>query len=77
MITTEMRTAALFAVTDRCDRCSARATTRVVLSSGGELVFCDHHLRGHRAALAALAARFERHVDLDEALAFVPSLVKT
>ena len=77
MITTEVRIATLFAVTDRCDRCPARATTRVVLSRGGELVFCDHHLRGSRAALAPLAARFERHVELDEALAFVPSLVKT
>jgi hypothetical protein len=77
MITTEVRIAALFAVTDRCDRCSARATTRMVLSSGGELVFCDHHLRKHRAELAPLADRFERHVELDEALAFVPSLVRS
>lgn len=77
MITTEVRVAALFAVTDRCDRCSARATTRVVLPSGGELMFCDHHLHRHRAALAPLAARFERHVELDEALAFVPSLVRS
>ncbi len=73
MITTDMHTAALFAATDRCDRCAARATTRAVLLRGGELVFCDHHLRRYRPALAPLTARFDRHVELDEAMAFVPS----
>ncbi|MFI7680147.1 hypothetical protein [Actinophytocola sp. NPDC049390] len=76
MTTTEVRTAALFAVTDRCDRCAARATTRAVLRCGGELVFCDHHLRRYRPALAPLTARFERHVELDEALAFAPSFTR-
>ncbi len=76
MTTTEVRTAALFTATDRCDRCAARATTRVVLTSGGELVFCDHHLRRYRTELAPLAARFERHVELDEALAFVPAMAR-
>lgn len=74
MTTTEVRTAALFTATDRCDRCSGRATVLVVLHTGGEVVFCDHHLRRYRTALAPLALRFERHVDLDEALAFVPTL---
>lgn len=75
MTTTEVRTAALFTATDRCDRCAARATTRVVMTSGGELVFCDHHLRRYRTGLAPLAARFERHVEL-EALAFVPAMAR-
>lgn len=74
MTTTDVRTAALFNATDRCDRCPARATTRAVLRDGGELVFCDHHLGQHRDALAPLVRWFERHVELDEALAFVPAL---
>ena len=74
MTATDLRTAALFTATDRCDSCPAQATTRVVLRGGGDLVFCDHHLRRHRAALTPLALGFERHVELDEALAFVPTL---
>ena len=74
MTTTEVLTAALFAADEHCDRCPAKAGTRVVLVSGGELVFCDHHLRRYRTGLDPVAARFERHVDLDEALAFVPSV---
>jgi hypothetical protein len=53
---------------------SARATVLAVLRDGGELAFCDHHSHRYRATLTPLAQRFERHVDLDEALAFVPSL---
>lgn len=71
---TEVRTAALFTATDRCDRCPGRATVLVVLKNGGELVFCDHHLHRHRTALATTAIRIERHLELDEALAFVPTL---
>jgi hypothetical protein len=70
----EMHTAALFTATDRCDRCSGRATVLVVLQDGGNLAFCDHHLRRHRAALVPIARRFERHVELDEALTFVPAM---
>ena len=77
MTTTEVPTVALFTSADRCDRCAARATTRVVMTSGGELVFCDHHLRRYRTALVPLTARFERDVDLDVALAFVPSPART
>jgi hypothetical protein len=29
--------------TDRCDRCSARATVAYELESGSELMFCTHH----------------------------------
>lgn len=74
MTTIEIRTAALFTAADRCDRCPARASWLTVLSDGGELTFCDHHFGRYRATLAPLAERFERHIDLDEALAFVPAL---
>jgi hypothetical protein len=37
-------------VSDRCDRCGARAYIRVVLPGGGELLFCGHHGRAHREA---------------------------
>lgn len=36
---------------DRCDRCGAGASSRVMLESGGELLFCGHHLRAHSDAL--------------------------
>ena len=39
-----------FRVTDRCDRCGARAQARVELISG-ELQFCMHHYRKHRVVL--------------------------
>lgn len=45
---------------DRCDRCGAAATTRAVLSSGGELLFCGHHARKHQTRLRELSA--ELHV---------------
>lgn len=50
--------AALPALTalDRCDRCGAAASIRVVLPSGGELLFCGHHGRAHQARLTELAA---------------------
>ena len=40
---------------DRCDRCGARATTRVVLAGGTDLVFCGHHTRRYDDALRAVA----------------------
>jgi hypothetical protein len=40
---------------DRCDRCGARATTRVVLAGGSDLVFCGHHSRRYDEALRAVA----------------------
>lgn len=43
-----------FRVTDRCDRCVAQAQARVELI-GGELQFCMHHYRKHRAVLEAMA----------------------
>jgi hypothetical protein len=38
-------------VSDRCDRCGARAKVRAVLSTGGELLFCGHHARAHENRL--------------------------
>ena len=41
---------------DRCDRCGAQASIRVILPTGGELLFCGHHGRQHQDRLEALAA---------------------
>ncbi len=38
----------------RCDRCGARAQARVDLVSG-ELLFCTHHFRKHRAVLETMS----------------------
>ena len=40
---------------DRCDRCGAQAYIRVVLTSGGELLFCAHHGRKHEEKLSQIA----------------------
>lgn len=48
---------------DRCDRCGAQAYVRVVLSTGGELLFCAHHGREHSATLTALSASIQDHSD--------------
>jgi hypothetical protein len=44
---------------DRCDRCGAAATTRAVLPSGGELLFCGHHIRKHQTRLHELSAELQ------------------
>ena len=44
---------------DRCDRCSAAAQLRAILPSG-ELLFCGHHARQHRAGLLNAGARLSR-----------------
>ena len=41
---------------DRCDRCGAQAYLRVLLMSGGELLFCAHHGREHADALRTVAS---------------------
>ncbi|MGH3341896.1 MAG: DUF7455 domain-containing protein [Carbonactinosporaceae bacterium] len=41
---------------DRCDRCGAQAYLRVVLVSGGELLFCAHHGKQYRENLEKVAA---------------------
>jgi hypothetical protein len=44
---------------DRCDRCGAQAYVRVLLSSGGELLFCAHHGREHAPALTERSATIQ------------------
>jgi hypothetical protein len=44
---------------DVCDRCGAQAYVRVVLSGGGELLFCAHHGRQHADALARIAVEIQ------------------
>ena len=39
---------------DRCDACGGRAYVRVLLTSGGELLFCGHHFRKHEPSLVAV-----------------------
>jgi len=41
---------------DRCDRCGAQAYVRVRLSSGGELLFCNHHATAYRERLQSEGA---------------------
>ncbi len=48
---------------DRCDRCGAAAFVRVVLVSGGELLFCGHHARQHLDAVRPLATRIDDETD--------------
>ena len=56
-MSTATASAALTAV-DRCDRCGAQAYLRVLLASGGELLFCAHHAREHGARLREVAVEF-------------------
>jgi len=50
-------------VADRCDRCGAQAYLRVVLMSGGELLFCGHHGREHGDALRSVASDIQDQTD--------------
>lgn len=43
----------------RCDRCGAQAYLRVVLVSGGELLFCAHHGRKFQPELKKVAAEIQ------------------
>ncbi|ROR55972.1 hypothetical protein EDD41_3264 [Luteococcus japonicus] len=45
--------------TDRCDRCGAQAYLRVILASGGELLFCAHHARAHQEKLQQVALKIQ------------------
>lgn len=49
--------AALLTAADRCDRCGARATTRVLLDGGSELLFCGHHARLYDATIQSVAVQ--------------------
>ncbi|GAB3447906.1 hypothetical protein GCM10027570_20860 [Streptomonospora sediminis] len=44
---------------DRCDRCGAQAYVRVVLNSGGELLFCAHHMREHDDSIRKIASEIQ------------------
>lgn len=44
---------------DLCDRCGAQAYVRVLLPNAGELLFCAHHSREHRAAYAKVAVEIQ------------------
>ncbi|PIE21530.1 MAG: hypothetical protein CSA64_01830 [Arachnia propionica] len=44
---------------DRCDRCGAQAYLRVILPSGGELMFCAHHAAQHREKLDQIASKVQ------------------
>lgn len=39
---------------DRCDRCGAQAYVRTVLTSGFELLFCNHHWQENEPRLREL-----------------------
>lgn len=67
-MTTALAPTAPLTAADRCDRCGATAYVRVVLISGGELLFCGHHARKHMDAVKPLAAYIDDQIDrLDEA----------
>ena len=52
---------------DRCDRCGAQAYLRVVLATGGELLFCAHHGRKYEEKLRAIATSWhDETARLDE-----------
>ncbi|CAL9566102.1 hypothetical protein SUDANB121_04761 [Nocardiopsis dassonvillei] len=48
---------------DRCDRCGAQAYVRVLLNSGGELLFCAHHMRKHDESLRKIASDIQDETD--------------
>ena len=42
---------------DRCDSCNAAAKAEIALSSGGSLVFCEHHANKNAERLRSLASK--------------------
>ena len=52
-------TQAVLTAGDRCDRCGAQAYLRVILASGGELLFCAHHARAHQDKLQQVALKIQ------------------
>ncbi len=55
---------------DRCDRCGAQAYVRVLISSGGELLFCAHHARKYDEGLRKVASDIQ---DESNRLSSVPA----
>ena len=54
-VTTALAPSSALSAADRCDRCGAQAFVRVILTSGGELLFCAHHSREHAEKLKDIA----------------------
>ncbi len=63
------RSTAPLTAADRCDRCGARGTTRVILSGGGELVFCGHHARKFEDTIRSVAAAVVSDVAVGDGVA--------
>ncbi len=57
-MTALLATTTALTATDRCDRCGAQAYVRVVLSGGGDLMFCAHHGRQYELKLREIAHEF-------------------
>jgi hypothetical protein len=55
-VTTTLAPTTPLTAADRCDRCGAQAYLRVVLVSGGELMFCAHHGKRYADGIRAVAA---------------------
>ena len=62
MTSTEDQTRELTA-SDRCDSCGAQAYVRVVLESGGELLFCAHHASANEEKLRPMASLWQDERD--------------
>ncbi|MFJ4944912.1 hypothetical protein ACIP4V_20210 [Streptomyces albidoflavus] len=69
-MTTVLTPATPLTAADRCDRCGAQAYLRVVLMSGGELLFCAHHGRKFEPELKKIAAEIQ---DESERLTATPT----
>ena len=63
MTTATAPSAAPLTAVDRCDRCGAPAYLRVLLQSGGELLFCAHHAREHGDKLREVASHVQDETD--------------
>ena len=57
-MTTLLATTTSLTASDRCDRCGAQAYVRVVLSGGGDLLFCAHHGRQYELKLREIAHEY-------------------
>ena len=62
-MTTAIAPSSPLTAVDRCDRCGAQAYLRVLLQSGGELLFCAHHAREHGDKLREVASEVHDETD--------------
>lgn len=65
-VDTEVQVVEALTAADRCDRCQAQAMVRVVLTTGGLLLFCKHHFDQHEPGLllAGASVTEDRRTDL-------------